>query len=68
MGADLEPLGERLEALRHAVALRAESLEIALPDRPEPETDPPDEDAWLFDSERDYFEQLDYYKARREVG
>jgi hypothetical protein len=65
MEAEIAPLQEQLEELRLAVARRAESLEIALPDRPEPDTDPTDENDWLFDSERNYFEQLDHYKARR---
>ena len=38
---------------------------MELPERPEPETDPPDEEAWLFDAGRDYLEQLAAYKGRR---
>jgi hypothetical protein len=42
---------------------------LALPERPVPDADGSDEDDWLFDSERDYDEQLDHYhRANPVVG
>jgi hypothetical protein len=38
-------------------------LEPALPPLPEGESEEePDDDGWLFDSRRDYLEQLEHYK------
>jgi hypothetical protein len=64
MDEELAPLDERLETLRRAVGEKLEGLspELRLPPLPEGEADP-DED-WLFDSRRDYREQLSHYKAR----
>lgn len=47
--------------------LRAEkkTISLDLPLRPEPEFDLAGEDSWLFDSSRDYMEQLEFYTARR---
>ncbi len=65
LNEELAPLDERLETLQQAVREKLEALEPDLPPLPEgaPEDDPEDED-WLFDSRRDYLEQLDYYKDR----
>jgi hypothetical protein len=42
-----------------------EDLEPDLPPLPEPEANPDDE-GWLFDSRRDYLEQLRHYKSRKD--
>jgi hypothetical protein len=65
--ADLAPLKERLEGVRHALLAAIQDFQVDLPDRPEPDADPPDEGGWLFDSGRDYLEQLAAYK-RHEAG
>ncbi len=39
-------------------------MEPDLPPLPEPET-PPERDGWLFDSRRNYFEQLMAYKEHQ---
>jgi len=39
-------------------------MEGALPELPQPDVEP-DEDGWLYDSSRDYLEQLSYYKAHQ---
>jgi hypothetical protein len=39
-------------------------MEVALPELPEPDVEP-DEDGWLFDSNRDYLEQLACYQAHQ---
>jgi hypothetical protein len=36
-----------------------------LPPSPEADTEPVDEDTWLFDGQRDYLSQLAIYKARK---
>jgi hypothetical protein len=60
---ELAPLKQRLEESRHALDEKTSSLEIDLPGRPDPEVDVPDEGDWLFDSGREYLEQLEVYKA-----
>jgi hypothetical protein len=63
MNEELAPLDRRLETLQHAVAEKLANLEPELPPLPAPEADPDDEN-WLFDSRRGYFEQLLHYKNR----
>jgi hypothetical protein len=63
--AKLAPLRERVERLRHAVEVEMGGFCPALPPRPEAETDPVDEDTWLFDGQRDYLTQLAIFKARK---
>jgi hypothetical protein len=58
---ELAPVREQLERVRQAAHAEEEALEVALPDRPEAEADPGDEGNWLFDSGRDYLEQLAHY-------
>ncbi len=54
---------ENLKTIQHAVREKLETLEPELPPLPEPEAAPNDE-GWLFDSRRDYIEQLRHYKDR----
>jgi hypothetical protein len=63
--AELAPLRQRMEAVRQAVQEARDQFEVEMPERPEPEIDPVDEDDWLFSSDRTYFAQLAMYKARR---
>ena len=60
---ELSPLDERLETLQRAIREKLAVLEPDLPPLPEPEANPKDE-GWLFDSRRDYREQLCHYKDR----
>jgi hypothetical protein len=62
---DLEPLRERAEAAYRDTLAISESFEVALPDRPAPKIELPDESSWLYDSGRDYQQQLAAYRARR---
>lgn len=64
MNIELEPFQKQLDSLRQAVQSEIERIGVDLPDRPEPETCPGD-DGWLFNSGRGYFEQLEYYNARK---
>jgi hypothetical protein len=48
--AELAPFQERIATLRQAVEKLQESFHPELPDRPEPETEEPDEDGWLLDT------------------
>jgi hypothetical protein len=68
MQAELEPVRERLEVVWQAVQDKAETFTVDLPERPEPEVDLPDEEEWLLDTDRDYLEQLDIYKAHKNGG
>jgi len=65
MEAELEPLRERLENLRQDISEARDRVRVSLPDRPGPELGPIDESGWLYHSKRDYFDQLEAYKARR---
>jgi hypothetical protein len=63
--AELAPWRERVERLRRAVAVEMVRFRPALPVHPEAETEPVDEETWLFDAQRDYLTQLSIYKARK---
>ena len=65
LDAELAPLAERLEVVRQAAQVAAATLAASLPDCPEPSVTVPDESGWLFDSSRDYLDQLDAYRAHR---
>jgi hypothetical protein len=63
--ADLAPHFARLEQLRLTVAdivTRFRENPPELPERPEPETEEPDEQRWLYASDRDYMEQMKHYR------
>jgi vacuolar-type H+-ATPase subunit I/STV1 len=63
LGAELAPLDERLESLQRTAREKLEALEPDLPEIPEGETEgEPDDEGWLFDSRRDYLEQLRAYR------
>jgi hypothetical protein len=59
--AALEPFETDLENVRHAASEKRETFDPELPPRPEPTIDEPDEDGWLFDSSRDWLDQIDAY-------
>ena len=63
----LDGLQADLEAFSEAHAETVESFlaDTELPDPPEPEIDEPDTGEWLFDSDREYFEQINHYKRQR---
>ena len=63
--AELAPLQERVDMLRHAVEVAMRRFRPALPPSPEADTEPVDEEMWLFDGQRDYLRQLSIYKARK---
>jgi hypothetical protein len=68
LDSELAPLDERLREAQQAVREKIEALEPDFPDLPEPES-PEAEDAsedWLFESGREYLEQLEYYKRGNE--
>lgn len=67
MRAEIAPFRERLEALRRAVQIELAIFEPDLPPMPEPET-PPESDGWLFDSSRDYLDQIRSYKDHQSGG
>jgi hypothetical protein len=61
--AELAPLAGRLQEVRQAVQLAGDSLEVELPERPDPDPGGPDEDDWLLDSGRGYLDQMGHYKS-----
>jgi hypothetical protein len=63
---EIQPLRDQLELLRHAVQAKADEFTVDLPARPEPAESEADEAAWLFDSNRDYDAQIDYYRRHKE--
>jgi transcriptional regulator with XRE-family HTH domain len=63
---ELAPLRERLAAIRDGVDTAADALTVELPDRPEAHTETLDESTWLFDTGRDYLQQLAAYQARKQ--
>jgi hypothetical protein len=62
---ELAPLHVRAARLRQAVEAVLTHFEVDLPERPGPEMNLVDEGDWLFASDRDYFMQLEMYKARK---
>jgi len=63
--AELGPFRQPIETLRLAITEMAAEFDPRLPDRPEPDLAEVDESDWLFDSRRDYLEQMAAYKARK---
>jgi hypothetical protein len=62
--------GDRLSALQarleeNVEEINAIDLDVDLPERPEPEVDPPDESNVLFDSSRGFAEQMKHYRHHR---
>jgi hypothetical protein len=63
LNAQMEPLQERMVLVWHAIIGRAATFKPELPPRPDSELDEPDESAWLFDSAREYADQLEHYSG-----
>jgi len=68
LSSDLAPVARRLESVRHGIQQAAEFFEMDLPALPEPQPPGQDEIIWLFDSGREYFDQLEVYKERKAIG
>ena len=62
---EAKPLREEMAALQAEVEAALRAIEIDLPDRPRSEIEEPEVD-WLYDSSRDYREQVDIFKDRGE--
>jgi hypothetical protein len=63
---ELEPLQVSLNEVRHAIEESVTALEPPLPDPPQPVATDPDDDGWLFDSSREYMDQLKHYKTPKQ--
>jgi hypothetical protein len=62
----LAPLRERLDGVRQAMQQEMDDFSPILPARPESSIDPESEhDEWLYDSGREYMEQLAVYRGRK---
>lgn len=59
---EIGPLRDELENLWQAISVTAKQLQSGLEPRPDPEVNPND-DGWLFRSDRDYMTQLRRYKS-----
>jgi len=64
--ADLARFKSPLERLRSEIREDAASFDPNLPERPEPAECEQDEKGWLFDSSREYLDQLDFYKEHQD--
>lgn len=62
---ELAPIEERLHGVQQAIQYLLSDFEPDLPTLPEPQAPGQEESGWLFDSERDYFDQLAVYKQRK---
>jgi hypothetical protein len=63
---EMQPLRDQLELVQHAVQVKADEFSVDLPPRPEPAEADADESDWLFDSNREYLEQIAVYKRHKE--
>jgi len=62
---ELAPCREKVNSLRQVIHDTIANMTPELPAVPGPDVNPRVSD-WLFDSTRDYFEQLAAYKARKQ--
>lgn len=58
---ELEPIRSKLKIVGQSINYGIENIEVDLPDKPHAEVNQNEE--WLFDSKRDYLDQIKYYKA-----
>ena len=63
--SDLAPIARRVRAVWQAVQNLSSGFEVDLPEPPAPLAPGQDESAWLFDSQRDWRDQLQVYHARK---
>jgi hypothetical protein len=64
MDEELRPIQNDADSLWQTIQNKINCSQVNLPPLPEPETEPNDQE-WLFDNNRDYFKQLDYFKNRK---
>ena len=62
---ELAPIARRVRAVRQAIQNLSAGFEVELPEPPAPQAPGQDERAWLFDSQRDWRDQLRVYHARK---
>ncbi|HEX9972010.1 MAG TPA: hypothetical protein VGD14_08070, partial [bacterium] len=65
LAEELQPHRENLESLWDDVTLEISKMKTELPEKPEPEINMSDKN-YLFDSDRDYLQQLQVYKNYRD--
>jgi DNA repair exonuclease SbcCD ATPase subunit len=63
----VSPLKPKLDAVSQDIRVTVSRFSPDLPDRPEADVDPGDEDDWLYESGRSYMEQLSAYHAHKNV-
>ena len=62
---ELKPMKDKLENAWHGVNSEIENIKVNTPDKPQAEAYPDEE--WLFDSERDYVEQIECYRRWNDI-
>jgi len=62
---EMAPVRERSEEIRHAVQEQLDALDPDLPPRPEGEFEDREDAAYLYDSSRDFIEQMRHYRRRQ---
>lgn len=65
LDSDLSPFVDRVLALRRELSERSDRFDPELPERWTSDVEAPDEEEWLFDSKRPYFQQNSHYQARK---
>jgi hypothetical protein len=63
--ASLEPFERRAEELRQKAREIFARLDLDLPERPEPQVEMPTNGRLLFDTRRDWVEQLEIFKSNQ---
>jgi DNA repair exonuclease SbcCD ATPase subunit len=63
---EVKPIKNRLENLRHVITFTIDDIEVDLPEKPHAEVCSHPSNEWLFDSKRDFLEQMKHYRQSRE--
>lgn len=61
---ELSPINYELKKLWQAIQKNPDGINVEIPDIPTAET-PPEDEGWLFDSNRSYLDQLEFYKRKK---
>jgi hypothetical protein len=65
LAEEVQPYRERLDAIEEAISAAADDFNPELPERPEAATVDDADEPWLYDSQRDFLEQLRWYQRHK---